>query len=132
MRIERRKPLAARVGVVGVGHHTYWAQFEGLLDDMHRKLTAFEAKLSANGVEAVPFGLLDNAESETHYFYRNDWLDDVNMEAPSNLEEVCDLAVAFATNNVSGTDETVGMLCAATVFNGGNTWSMDGFAQGLW
>lgn len=63
MQIERRKPLAARVGVVGVGHHTYWAQFEGLLDDMHRKLTAFEAKLSSNGVEAVPFGLLDNAET---------------------------------------------------------------------
>ena len=30
MKIERRKPLHAVIGVLGVGHHTYWAQFEGL------------------------------------------------------------------------------------------------------
>lgn len=63
MRIERRKPLTARVGIVGVGHHTYWAQFEGLLDEMHRKLAAFDAKLKANDVETVSFGLLDDAET---------------------------------------------------------------------
>jgi len=74
--------------------------------------------------------LLDNAENLTHYFYRNDWLDDVNMEVPSSIEEVCDLAIAFATNNVSGKDETIGLLCAQSVFNGGNTWSLDGFANG--
>ena len=63
MRIERRKPLTAKVGVVGVGHHTYWAQFDGLLDEMHRKLAAFDAKLKANDVETVAFGLLDDAET---------------------------------------------------------------------
>ena len=35
--IPRRKPLTAKVGVFGVGHHTYWTQFPGLLDEMHRK-----------------------------------------------------------------------------------------------
>jgi L-arabinose isomerase len=63
MRIERRKPLAARVGIVGVGHHTYWAQFEGLLDEMHGKLATFEAKVREHGVETVAFGLLDDAET---------------------------------------------------------------------
>lgn len=63
MRIERRKPLAAKVGIVGVGHHTYWGQFDGLLDEMRGKLAAFESKVTRNGVEAVSFGLLDDAES---------------------------------------------------------------------
>ena len=63
MRIDRRKPLTAKVGIVGVGHHTYWAQFDGLLDEMHRKLAAFDAKIRANGVETVSFGLLDDAET---------------------------------------------------------------------
>ncbi|MFO7936649.1 MAG: L-fucose/L-arabinose isomerase family protein [Kiritimatiellia bacterium] len=63
MRIERRKPLTARVGIVGVGHHTYWDQFEGLLDVMHQKLDQFDEKVKKNGVETVTFGLLDDAET---------------------------------------------------------------------
>ena len=61
--INRRKPLTARVGIVGVGHHTYWKQFDGLLDVMHGKLSQFENKVKGNGVETVSFGLLDKAES---------------------------------------------------------------------
>ena len=41
MKISRIKPLAARVGVLGVGHRTYWDQFEGLLDELNRKLDVF-------------------------------------------------------------------------------------------
>ncbi|MDD3582987.1 MAG: arabinose isomerase [Kiritimatiellae bacterium] len=63
MKIERRKPLTAKVGIVGVGHHTYWAQFEGLLDETHRKLEVFDGKVKTHGVETVCFGLLDNAET---------------------------------------------------------------------
>lgn len=63
MRIERRKPLTAKVGIVGVGHNTYWGQFDGLLDEMHRKLNQFTEKVNVNGVETVTFGLLDNAET---------------------------------------------------------------------
>ena len=63
VKIERRKPLTAKVGIVGVGHHTYWAQFEGLLDEMHRKLEVFDGKVKTHGVETVCFGLLDNAET---------------------------------------------------------------------
>lgn len=32
MKIERRKPLAANVGILSVGLDTYWGQFPGLLD----------------------------------------------------------------------------------------------------
>ena len=62
MRIERRKPLAARIGIAGVGHHTYWAQFDGLLEELKGKMAQFEAKVKACGVETVSFGILDKAQ----------------------------------------------------------------------
>lgn len=61
--IPRRKPLTARVGVFGVGHKTYWGQFDGLLDEMRGKLRAFEDKLSRLSVEVVSFGMVDDARS---------------------------------------------------------------------
>lgn len=61
-RVPRRKPLTARVGVVAVGHHTYWHQFDGLLDEMHRKMAVLVEKLTGYGVEVVEFGLIDAAE----------------------------------------------------------------------
>jgi L-arabinose isomerase len=63
MRIPRRKPLTARIGIFGVGHHTYWGQFEGLLDEMHRKLNRFEEKVRRCGVEVVNFGMIDQAKA---------------------------------------------------------------------
>ena len=61
--IERLKPLNARIGIIGVGHHTYWDQSEGMLDDMHEKLAAFEKMVRDNQVETVNFGLSDCAQS---------------------------------------------------------------------
>jgi L-arabinose isomerase len=61
--VPRRKPLAARIGVFGVGHHTYWAQFEGLFEEMRRKMEIFCAKVRACGVEVVDFGLVDTARA---------------------------------------------------------------------
>ncbi|MEW6749867.1 MAG: L-fucose/L-arabinose isomerase family protein [Candidatus Latescibacterota bacterium] len=61
--IPRRKPLAARIGVFGVGHHTYWGQFPGLLEELQAKLERFARKVEAHGVEVVRFGLVDDAAS---------------------------------------------------------------------
>jgi L-arabinose isomerase len=61
--IPRRKPLTARVGVFGVGHHTYWGQFEGLLDEMHRKLAVLEQKVRSQDVEVINFGMVDQARA---------------------------------------------------------------------
>lgn len=61
--IPRRKPLPARVGLFGVGHIAYWGQFEGLLTEMHRKLGVLEKKVQRCNVEAVNFGMVDNARS---------------------------------------------------------------------
>ena len=63
MNIERRKELTANVGIFGVGHHTYWKQFDRLLDEMHGKLDAFVQKVNAHGVQVTNFGLVDDARS---------------------------------------------------------------------
>lgn len=59
----RVKPLTARVGLLAVGHHTYWPQFPGLLDEMHRKIGVLARRIQACGVEVENFGLVDNAQS---------------------------------------------------------------------
>jgi len=63
MRVPRRKPRTARVGVFGVGHYNYWPQFEGLLDEMHRKIEVFVRKVEAHDVSVTNFGMVDDARS---------------------------------------------------------------------
>jgi L-arabinose isomerase len=61
--VPRRKPRTANVGIFGVGHYTYWKQFEGLLDDMHAKLGVLVDKVKAHDVTVANFGMIDDAES---------------------------------------------------------------------
>lgn len=63
VRIPRRKPRTARIGVFGVGFHAYWPQFEGLLDELRGKLETFTDRLKTQGVEVVELGIVDDAES---------------------------------------------------------------------
>lgn len=62
MKIERRKPLTARAGLMGVGLDTYWEQFPRLLDELMKKMEKLEQKLAANQVEVISFGMVDNAQ----------------------------------------------------------------------
>jgi len=62
MRIKRRKPLTARVGVFGVGYHVYWSQFPGLRDELMAKMRVLADKLGSMGVEVVEFGMVDKAQ----------------------------------------------------------------------
>jgi L-arabinose isomerase len=63
MRIERRKPLTARVGIFGVGLDVYWDQFDGLKAELMGYLAEFEQQVAELGVETVNFGMVDNAEA---------------------------------------------------------------------
>lgn len=63
MRVARRKQRTAHIGIFGVGFHKYWPQFDGLLDEMRRKLDIFVDKVKANQVQATNFGLVDDAAS---------------------------------------------------------------------
>lgn len=61
--IKRIKPLKANVGVLGVGHKNYWAQFEGLLEGVKRKQHVFTEMVKKNDVIVFDFGISDCAES---------------------------------------------------------------------
>jgi L-arabinose isomerase len=63
MRVARRKPRTANISVFGVGFHKYWPQFDGLLDEMKRKLDIFVEKVKSNHVQAMNFGIVDDAAS---------------------------------------------------------------------
>ena len=62
LRIERRKPLTANVGVVSVGLDTYWKQCPGLLEDMLKKEGVFADKIAAHQVKVTRFGMSDNPQ----------------------------------------------------------------------
>jgi len=50
-----------KIGVVGVGHHTYWGQFPGLLEEMYKKQDVFIDKIP-DYVDVLDFGLIDDSE----------------------------------------------------------------------
>src|SRR4030065_1831683 len=61
--ISRRKPLTANVGIYSVGHHVYWSQFEGLLDEIKNKIAVFGSMLKQHNINVTDFGISDRAES---------------------------------------------------------------------
>lgn len=64
VQLPRRKPLNAKVGLFGVGHDTYWPQFDGLLDELMRHHGTLRDRIKGNGpIEVVDFGMVDNAIS---------------------------------------------------------------------
>lgn len=63
MIVERRKPLAARVGILAVGHHVYWSQFDGLLNELLAKLGILAQRVESHAVQVLNFGMVDHAEA---------------------------------------------------------------------
>lgn len=62
MKIARRKPLTANIGIFGVGHNTYWHQFEGLLNDLMGWHKDLKDRIETHGVTVTDFGMVDDAE----------------------------------------------------------------------
>ncbi len=63
MRVERRKPRTAHVGLFGVGFHKYWPQFPGLLEELAEKFDVLSQRVQSYGVDAIDFGIVDDAKS---------------------------------------------------------------------
>ena len=95
MKIERRKPLNANVGVLSVGLDTYWGQFPGLLEEMNKKTAVLVEKLKANSVSVTDFGMADNARRA--------------YEALPKLK-AADLDVLFVDMVTYGTSATFGAI----------------------
>ncbi|MEI8086741.1 MAG: L-fucose/L-arabinose isomerase family protein [Paludibacter sp.] len=86
------KSIKPKIGVIGVGHHTYWAQFPGLLDEMYAKQEVFINKIP-EFVDVVDFGLVDNAEKAYQA---------VKSLTAANLDLLfCDM-VTYATSGTFG------------------------------
>ncbi len=94
--IERRRKLTAKAGLLGIGHHVYWPQFDGLLDEMHRKLGLAKTMIAAHGVEVAEFGLIDNAQ-----------------KAYDSIPAIkaADIDILFVDMVTYGTSSTFGILC---------------------
>ena len=71
MKVTRRKKRTANIGIFGVGFHTYWSQFDGLLEELRHKLDVFIDRVNGLGhpfretheVEVTHFGIADDADS---------------------------------------------------------------------
>jgi len=95
-RMERLKPLSARAGLLAIGHHVYWPQFDGLLAEMHRKLGVVHDRIEANGLEVASFGMLDTAQSAYDVVPRI---------------QAADIDILFVDMATYGTSSTFGILC---------------------
>jgi len=96
MDIKHIKPSTARVGIIGVGHHTYWPQFDGLLDEMHRKLGVLEKRVRKCGVDVSMFGIVDNAPTA--------------YEAVPKIQ-AADIDLLFVDMVTYATSSTFGCIC---------------------
>ena len=94
--IARRRPLVARAGLLGIGHHVYWPQFDGLRAEMHRKQAHVATLIQAEGVEVCDFGLLDTAETA--------------YDAVPKIK-AAEIDILFVDMVTYGTSSTFGVLC---------------------
>lgn len=61
-KIKKRKTTIPRIGVFGVGYEKYWAQFEGLYEQMLEKEQVFVEKIQKNQADVIDFGMVDNVQ----------------------------------------------------------------------
>lgn len=94
--VQRIKPLRARAGLLGIGHHVYWKQFDGLLDELHRKIAHVKGRIESHGVEVAEFGMLDTAQAA--------------YDAVAKIK-AADIDVLFVDMVTYGTSSTFGILC---------------------
>lgn len=74
-------------------------------------------------VDGKMMGLPGCLISDEHniLWVRQDWLDALNMEAPTTVEEIEEVARAFVENDMSGTGNTIGLSAASNVYGGIST-----------
>ena len=51
-----------KIGLVGIGLDTYWAQFDGLLDKLISYQQSIKVRLEQSGAKVVDAGMVDNPD----------------------------------------------------------------------
>ncbi len=89
--IQRKEARTARVAMFSVAHATYWAQFDGLYDNIMGYHRDFCNMLQKNDVEVLDFGMVDSSEKAY----------DVSARIKAAMPDVlfCDM-VTYATSSV--------------------------------
>ena len=67
--------MKTKVGLFGIGLDTYWAQFDGLLDNLMTYQSQIKNKIAQFGVEVVDAGMVDNplkAREAADFLKKND------------------------------------------------------------
>ena len=64
--IQRQHARTAKIGVLGVGHSTYWSQFPGLLEHLMDFHEQFKNLLPSEGIELVDYGMIDSCQGAYH------------------------------------------------------------------
>lgn len=95
-KVERLRPLRARAGLLAIGHHVYWPQFDGLLEEMHRKINYVKTRIEKHGVEVAEFGMLDTAQAA--------------YDVVAKIK-AADIDILFIDMATYGTSSTFGILC---------------------
>lgn len=57
---KRLKKRTARIGVFGVAHDVYWAQFDGLYEKLMEYHEVFKEIVKENEVEVIDYGMIDS------------------------------------------------------------------------
>ncbi len=64
-----------KIGIFGIGLDTYWAQFDGLLDNLISYQDQIKARITGFGVEVIDAGMVDNpseARLAAEFFRKHD------------------------------------------------------------
>lgn len=59
--IERLRKRTARIGIFGVGHATYWGQFDGLLDNLMKYHEDFKKIVRKHETQVIDYGMVDSS-----------------------------------------------------------------------
>lgn len=89
--------------------------------------TLMDAISSGGEMYAIPAPNI-TAGGVNEMWIRQDWLDELNLEAPTTMDEVFDVAKAFVDAKIGG-DNTIGIIGPASgdqlIGRGGNRWGLD-------
>lgn len=94
--VAHNKSRCVRAGLLAIGHHVYWPQFDGLLDEMHRKRRHLQSRIESHGMEVIDFGMIDQARAA--------------YDAVPAIK-AADIDILFIDMATYGTSSTFGVLC---------------------
>lgn len=87
------KKNTPRIGIFGVGYDKYWAQFDGLLEELMQKHVEIISKIDRQEATVIDFGMVDNPQKAYETVKK--------MEA-SNLDMIFCNMLTYATSGTFG------------------------------